>query len=370
MERSEYFAILKETSEKVYPFMKAQMDSVQHLHPELRDAVMFLVSRKLAKPSLKATLFRLSYEACGGNDWERIIPGAAAFEFLNISSYQANAAFDTKLGILSRSEKDSQFMASMITREIAFQAASQLVKRSGEHVVLEVQAALSESNRCIYLAQHYDLNLLNIRNLEKYREDALFHQHYFERCRYGSGVFTAECARMGSRLAGARAEWSTALSGFGDGFGTALQMVNDIGDFVPPDKGSKVARDFQELGSDLRNGRLTAPVYYLLSSCVSPMVGEIAQQAKHQSLSKEQIAEIVALAQKNPALYRAKRMAKSHLRKAKASLHELPRTRARDLLAVMASQVRTNKYFGSLRSGLSVEQSHIEIDRQEHKVDR
>jgi len=367
MDRSEYLALLRETSEKVYPLMWKQVEGIRQIDAELYDAVMFLVSRKLAKPSLKATLFRLSYEACGGEDWENTIPGAAAFEFLNISSYQANAAFDTKLGVLSRSEKDSQFMAAMITREIAFHAASRLGERWGEQIAVEVQAALSKSNRCIYVAQHYDLNLLNVRNLERYREELLFNQHYVERCRYGSGVFTAECARMGGLLAGAHADWLSALGGFGEEFGTALQMVNDIGDFVPPDRGLKVARDFQELGSDVRNGRLTAPLYYLLNSSTSCLVEEVTHLAEAQTLSPEQITQVVALAPRTSAFARAKKMAKSHLRRAKASLHELPPSHARDLLAVMASQVRSNKYFGTLRSGLSDVQPDMESQCQANK---
>jgi geranylgeranyl pyrophosphate synthase len=246
MKREEYFTFLQETSNSVSPVIEKYVEPFLDSDREIYNILMHFIKRRLNKRLLKPALLRLSYEICGGKDWEKVIPAAAAFELINISSYQANSAFDNKLGVFTQPEKDSQFIAAMITREIAAKAASELKKDFSDQVMHKVYESLTESNYHIYLAQHYDLNLLNVVNYEHYLKEEIYLREYYKRCFYGSGIFNGLCAYVGALLAGGNPDQQNALRSFGENYGTALQIVNDIGDYIPTGIDSMINRTFQD----------------------------------------------------------------------------------------------------------------------------
>jgi hypothetical protein len=101
MDKNIYFSHMRETTEKVFPVIIRYAEKIREINYDLYKTVMFFIDKRRQKLLLKPFLLRLSYEICGGNEWEEIIPACAAFELLNISSYQANSSFDNKVGILS-----------------------------------------------------------------------------------------------------------------------------------------------------------------------------------------------------------------------------------------------------------------------------
>ncbi len=246
MDKSHYFQMMRETSAKAYPLLLHHVDSVKGIDPELHQVMRYVVDRRNKELLLKPFLLRLTYELCGGTAWAKTVPAAAAFELLNISSYQANSSFDNKHAVLSFPEKNSQFIASMVTRELCLECLSGAEGDFDTAVLDELRADLSICNKHIYIAQHYDLNLLTTANLDRYRDEDRFMTEYTSRCFHGSGVFTGRCARAGALLAGASSDECAALQRFGEEFGTGLHFMNDLSDFVPPGVGSVVGRSFQD----------------------------------------------------------------------------------------------------------------------------
>lgn len=349
MKRDEYFSFLKETSALVSPIFLKYMDPFLNIDKELYETLMFFVRRRINKPLMKLSLLRLSYEICGGKDWSKIIPAAAAFEFINISSYQANCAFDNKLGVITRSQKDSQFIASIITRELTSQIITELRKDFNESLLNAIYASLSKSNYYINLAQHYDLNILNIKNYENYQDENLFLKDYINRCYYGSGIFNGQCAYIGGLLAHAQQEQSEALREFGENFGTALQIVNDIGDFVPTDVDSIINRDYQDQYSDFKNGRLTLPLYHLLRFGSFETLEIVNEIIKKKDFTKESLLKITHLLLKEGSVSYAKEIAREFIRKAEKQLCIFNESESKKLLLIMSTIIITNKYFVALR---------------------
>lgn len=262
MQKESYIQYLSDTSEQIFPIIKKEIENIIFEEAELAKFFSFFYLKKENKLLLKPTLFRLAYEICGGTDFSKVQNIAAAFEVLNISSYQANSAFDNKMGILDKKAKDNQFIASMLSREMATKLILNEKNKLPSNAISQFINCISLSNLYIYKAQHYDLNLLSNANYERYSaSEDLFREDYHNRCFFGSGIFSGQTALAGAIAANADKEKQMSLQTFGEIYGTALHKINDLADFFPGEERSD--KLYQDNYSDIRNERLTFPVYKL-----------------------------------------------------------------------------------------------------------
>lgn len=344
MDRKEYINYLTETSDMVMPIILEAMSEVSNNIPDLDGLLSFLSRMRMNRPLLKPTLFRLSYEVCGGKNFEKYRHFAAACELLNISSYQANASFDNKLGVLSKKEKDNQVIAAMISRELASQLISRLKKNSIDSGVMnKLYACLTISNLYIYKAQHYDLNVLSVSNqpmFEKYISDRdLFLQDYHTRCYYGSGIFSGQVALAGAIAADTDESWQISLKNFGEIYGTALHKINDLGDFLPGDE--RNGKQYQDYFCDFKNGRVTLPVYELYTRY--PDV--YSEMRKIMDEKEPDFDAIHRLFIGLDIVDEIKEMAKVAYISAKKTIEKIPTTDYKRGLLTMLSVLVSNKYY-------------------------
>ncbi|MBP7427871.1 MAG: hypothetical protein KBC05_00485 [Candidatus Hydrogenedentes bacterium] len=349
MSRAAYFKYLEETAAVVGPFIEKLLQPYREEPDGLYDALMLFAGTRLRRPLQKPALLRLSYEVCGGKDWERYVPVAAAFELLNISSYQANASFDNKLGTLTDEKKDAQFICSMISRELAIKTLRGCPALSAQ-ALAGLEESIGRVNEHIYLAQYYDLFVLNVRRLDAYRADeALFLADYEKRCFLGSGVFNGQICHWGARLAAGNRDCLAALQAFGETFGTALQIANDTGDYSPTDPNEPNPRDYQDRYSDFRNGRLTAILYYLLARCPERGKEFFDYETGLPRRSAELIGRLSVAAAECGGMNYAKNLVVELSKSAKASLAEFGAAPAANLLKQLASVLTANKFNTAFR---------------------
>lgn len=350
MDKSQYFELMRETSAVVFPLLAERIDALQAVDPGLHPIVRYIVDKRDTTLLLRPFLIRLTYEMCGGLDWRAIAPVGAAFELVNISSYQANSAFDSKHQVLSPSQKNSQFIASMVTREMASDIIAATRSHLPDSIVDELLQDISSCNKNIYFAQHLDLNELVVANHRRYRDKNAFLAEYTKRCRLGCGIFTGLCAKAGGLLAGASSDELEALRSFGEEFGVALQIVNDLGDFVPPDIAPAVDRVYQDQYCDLRNGRLTLGCHKLFNDC-----GAFGRSIERRQLKGEdfdatecrQIAESMVRAGSIGAILKLAAKYESVARMQLNSFHD---GAPRQLLVQMLTLCHTNKFTTAFQS--------------------
>jgi len=350
MEKQLYIDYLKETAGKTTPIILELVDAYKDVDGMLHEFLMHFVGRRLNKPLLKPALVRATYELCGGQNWERILPASAAFELINISSYQANSAFDGKLKVLTKLEKEAQFIAAMISRELSQFCLDRLKKDFNAGQIEQLTDCLSQSNKFIYQAQHWDLNLLTWDNLEKYRDEQFFLKEYTKRCFYGSGVFTGQCAIAGGVLAGASDATLEKLKQFGESYGTALHMINDIGDFVPSSADDASDKDYQDRFSDFRNRRLTLPIYHLFTLGNAGDAAKARQIASRGSFDLATLAKVAELLLTNRSFDYAQTFVSAKMEDAAECLALFSRSAHRDVLSTMVSVGKSNKYYNRLKS--------------------
>jgi hypothetical protein len=69
----------------------------------------------------------------------------------------------------------------MITRELCNDILSEMDKGKTKEALLRIVDLVSRSNKYIYIAQHFDLNVLTIENLNRYiGDESLFMETYQE----------------------------------------------------------------------------------------------------------------------------------------------------------------------------------------------
>jgi geranylgeranyl pyrophosphate synthase len=349
MSRAAYFRYLEETALVVGPFIEKLLQPYREQHEGLYNELMLFTGPRLRRPLQKPALFRLVYEVCGGKDWERYVPVAAAFELLNISSYQANASFDHKLGTLTDEKKDAQFIAAMISRELATKAVRECRALSQDQVTY-LERSISTINHHIYQAQYLDLFVLTTLHFERYEyNEEVFLKDYFSRCHHGSGFFNSEICFWAGKLASVEDGGVAFLKEFGDYFGTGLHLLNDLGDYVPEIEDQPNPRDYQDRYSDFRNGRLTIILYYLLTRSNTSVKTFLFSLLGKNTRAIKDLSELSRIVFEQGALSYAKMHAKLIYHKACQAITFLSDSDHYPILLQATSILRTNKFNTSFR---------------------
>ncbi len=351
VDREGYFKEFKYTTEVVKPYLIGYLKRIKKSNQGLYDSIMYFSSARVDKMTLlqKPFITRLVYQACGGDNWEKYAPIFALTELLNISSYQANLSLDGKKEITSKQQRGNQFISAMITRELIDMELHCLDGLVNSSTQQKLSSCFSTSNMAIYEGQYLDSFFLKIdtydfTSFDKYVED------YVLRCTNLSGVFTQQSALIGAILADASESYLVAVQRFGLKFGTALHMLNDLSDIIPQSLvNDTTLKKAQDQFSDLRNGKLTAPIAYSLFCKRMTRDRNILMGVGTSNLSLQKQKAICEMLTDNGSIQFARSLISKLRKEAKYELHLLDKSKYRDFLSILCSQLKSNKYYYSLR---------------------
>lgn len=161
---------------------------------------------------------------------------------------------------------------------------------------------------------------------------------YFRRIKRKTALLIAVSCQLGALAANAPKEYVQELYRFGYFVGMAFQITDDILDFVGTEK-----QLGKPAGSDLMQGNVTLPALYAMEH--SPPTRErIIQHLKEQSITKEEMNEIIQLIKDCGAVEYSKELADKYLVKAKRSLEILPDNQAKKSLVQIADYIGDRKF--------------------------
>ncbi len=137
----------------------------------------------------------------------------------------------------------------------------------------------------------------------------------------------AGCGLTAAVLAGSGPEGERSLRDYGMNLGMAFQLVDDLLDFTADEKtlGKPVA-------SDLREGKLTLPLIYLLELGSSPHRSKVEAILEDRDFSRVSSREIVALLREHRTLERTYDLARHYAESARRALRPFPQNLARRAL--------------------------------------
>lgn len=344
MDRTQYFQRMRETSEVVDPIILDSISPIKNINSELYDFILNMpqLKKRIGKGKLRPFLMRLAYEVCGGGHWEKIKDSCAAVELLNISTYIDNAVFDSKGGIKEREEASNYIIAGRVIRN----KASEVLRRD-QNLDDRLESLLSEADCDIYIGQYVDLN--QIKQEKFYQSIEGFLQVYLDRCYKLTGRFLENIAKMGAILADGSDEQVKNLGNFGKNMGIVVQIINDIGDFVPSKEGIyDVEKVYQDQFNDIKSGKLTLPMYYVLMHGSEENKQSIRKVLGKPNASDVDLEEVTNALIRSGAVDYVKRLAVQYAKTAKDFLRNFEESKPRNYLSMMTAMGRTSKYIARL----------------------
>ncbi len=138
------------------------------------------------------------------------------------------------------------------------------------------------------------------------------------------------CMRIGAILGEASLEQEKALSAYGLALGLAFQMKDDLLDFTASEKALG-----KPVGLDLREGKLTLPVIYMLENGDSEIRAKVETVVEDRGFDRVSHAEIVGLARRSGAIARAEDLALKHAEAARSALSVFPASAEREALLTL-----------------------------------
>ncbi len=127
------------------------------------------------------------------------------------------------------------------------------------------------------------------------------------------------CAKLGAVAGGAASATEEKLGEFAWNLGMAFQLIDDLLDFTASEKTLG-----KPVGSDLREGKVTLPVVYVLEQATEQEQRQIQTVLQDRSYNSVSFVEIRSLLQKHRATERVRERADQFVTKARQIIAEFP----------------------------------------------
>ena len=284
---------MRETAKIVNPLLMRSLEPLRDEFPQLYDPLLHLpkirVGPQANRPMLRPLLVRLGYEAAGGVQFEKIAPLAAAVELLNISTYVID-------DILDKSELRQQkpalhivhgigcgIVIGMLLRDVAELNIENINMEHPENAA-RLRVILTDVNRMVYVGQFQDMSFS--------KDNIPSEKEYFERCYRITGYFIQKCLELGALSADGDEQTLEWLRNFGAHYGVAVQIRNDLMDFLPIMAGTLSAGIKGCSHDDFREGKATLPVIKTLEMCNATEEAKIMERLGKRELNDKQMEEV------------------------------------------------------------------------------
>jgi octaprenyl-diphosphate synthase len=159
------------------------------------------------------------------------------------------------------------------------------------------------------------------------RKPDLTEDEYFELTYRKTACLFSACVRAGALLADQPEDEENLLASYGVNLGLAFQLIDDVLDFTSSEQ--KLGKP---VGNDLREGKVTLPLIYLLQGCTPTETQEIVRIFEDGGFQNAPFADILELADRYGALRAARDKAKEFAEEAKRCVDGFPDSIYKDAL--------------------------------------
>jgi octaprenyl-diphosphate synthase len=153
-------------------------------------------------------------------------------------------------------------------------------------------------------------------------------EQYFDIIQRKTAYLFSACTELGALLGGATRRQQEALREYGMDLGTAFQLTDDLLDFVSTE--SVLGKP---AGNDLREGKLTLPLIYLLERGRPEYLEMVQTVIREQSYEQVDRTRFVHILEAEGVLERARLKAREYAAGARARLESLPDSSYKQALA-------------------------------------
>ena len=150
---------------------------------------------------------------------------------------------------------------------------------------------------------------------------------YFELTYRKTAYLFSVCLRLGAVLAEWSKEEESQLSAYGLNLGLSFQLIDDVLDFTSSEEVLG-----KPTGNDLREGRVTLPLIYLLQRCTQDEAEKVKSVLAEGGFNPLRFSEVLDLIDRYDTLRAAREKAQEFARKAKCALETFPDNPYKDAL--------------------------------------
>lgn len=247
----------------------------------MRPILTLLIAKSLAKNGLHDELLNKTLHA------------ACSLELLHTASLVHDDVVDE-----SDQRRGQKSVNASYTNRIAILVGDYILSTSLNETALtsdsEMTMALSQLGQT--LSEGEVIQIQNISNM-----DFSIDRYYDIIKRKTAALFEA-CCHLGGLAVGASAEKITDARKFGQNIGIIFQIRDDIFDYYDN------AEIGKPTGNDMREGKLTLPVLYVLNNITNERATELAVKVKKQQANDEEINELIELTKQLGGIEYAKKM--------------------------------------------------------------
>lgn len=213
--------------------------------------------------------------------------------------------------------------ASVLVGDHFYSRCMALLVRDGDLRVMDALAASMVS-----------MTEAEVFQLERKRAGALSEADYLRIIRQKTATFMSACCRIGGLAGGLGAEAVEALAAYGERLGIAFQIIDDSLDFA-----ADPARLGKAIGHDLREGKRTLPLIVTLDRATAEERALILETLGRPGVLEADVAEVHRLVKMYDGVGYAVGRASAYAAAGVAALDRVPRSEAREILALIAEYV-------------------------------
>ena len=162
------------------------------------------------------------------------------------------------------------------------------------------------------------------------RKTDLTEDDYFELTYRKTACLFSACLRTGALLADRPEEEENLMASYGINLGLAFQLIDDVLDFTSSEK--KLGKP---VGNDLREGKVTLPLIYLLQMCAPADAKKVSRVLDDGGFENVAFAEVLEMVDRYGALDAARRKAREFADEAKRCLRIFPECIYKDALVYL-----------------------------------
>ena len=233
---------------------------------------------------------------------------AAVIEFIHTATLLHDDVVDESSMRRGRQTANALFgnAASVLVGDFVYSRAFQIMVRVGEMRVMQILADATN-----VIAEGEVLQLLNMHDPDVTEE------RYLQVIRSKTAKLFEAAAQLGALIAGAAEAEIEAAAEYGRSLGTAFQLIDDVLDYS-----GNVADIGKNVGDDLREGKPTLPLIYLMRYG-TPADQQLVRTSIEQG-DTERFGEILTAITNSGALEYTKQEAEKAARKAAESIASTP----------------------------------------------
>ncbi|HEY6290381.1 MAG TPA: polyprenyl synthetase family protein [Terriglobia bacterium] len=217
---------------------------------------------------------------------------------------------------------------SVLTGDWLYMQAFNIAVAERNFAILDLLISLTQ------LMVEGEMLQLTFANRLDVRED-----NYFDLIYRKTAALFAACLRLGALVGHQDDDVEARLGSCGLNLGLAFQLIDDVLDFS-----SSEERLGKPVGNDLREGKLTLPLIYLLPRCRPEEKEKVSQVLADGGFERVSLAEIQALVERYGTLEATRAKARELARRAAQEIERFPASPYKDALGSLTEFIVERQY--------------------------